>query len=269
MTEQTTDRRPDPKPRRHPQLWQAYLWWDEHMQMRKRHTQRLESVAAGKSNLDGATEELYLEMVEPIYKNAQKELFSYGQAVGPIWDWLVSIHGIGPHTAAKLLALIDDPANFDTVSKLWRFCGYAVIDGEIDKPTKGQKLPYNRRLKSELHVMMENFVRANTPLYKEILDEEKERQRRLYPNPVCRKCGGIGQQKGKKWVCPECKATGRELNFTPDHIQNRAYRKTIKVFLSHLWIMWRQYEGLPISEPYAIAHLPEHTHMIEPYQPEA
>lgn len=269
MTEQTTDRRPDPKPRQYPQLWQAYLWWDELMQMRKRHTLRQSSSERGKSNYDPAFEGMYIEAIEPMLKAAQSELISLGEAVGPIWGWLTSIHGLGEHTAAKLLAQIDDPAKFATISKLWRFCGYAVMDGEIDKPTKGDVLHYNRRLKSELYLMATNFVRHGTLLYAEVYYQEKGRQQGMHPHPICAKCGGIAKQRGQSWVCPECKASGRSINFTPAHLHARALRKTIKVFLSHLWIMWRQYEGLPISEPYAIAHLPEHTHMIEPYQPEA
>jgi rubrerythrin len=267
VSDETTDRRPDPKPRQHPQLWQAYQWWDELMQMRKRHILRQSSAERGKSNYDAGFEGLYLEAIEPMLTAAAKELQQLGEAVGPIWGWLTAIHGIGPHTAAKLLAQIDDPAKFATISKLWRFAGYAVIDGEIDKPTKGTLLPYNRRLKSELYLMAENFVRHQTPLYSAVYYEEKGRQQGLHPTPICIKCGGIATQRGQSWVCPECKASGRSINFTPLHLHVRALRKTIKVFLSHLWLKWREADGLPISAPYAIAHLPEHTHMIEPYEP--
>jgi ribosomal protein L37AE/L43A len=263
MTEQV-DRRPDPKPRLHPHLWQAYLWWDEWMQARKRHTLRKCSADRGKSNMDGLTEAAYLEHIETVLKDAEKAMYSYGKALGPIWDWLTGIHGVGDHTAAKLLAQIDDPAKFETISKLWRFCGYAVIDGEIDKPTKGEVLCYNRRLKSELFLVAENFIRHQTPVYAQVYYEEKGRQKGLHPNPVCTKCGGIACQRGQSWVCPECKASGRSINFTPAHLHARALRKMIKIFLGHLWLKWREYEGLPVSEPYAIAHMPEHTHMIEP-----
>ena len=50
------DKRPDPKPRKNPHLWQAYLWWDELVEMRKRHNLRIMSIEAGKSNMDAGFE---------------------------------------------------------------------------------------------------------------------------------------------------------------------------------------------------------------------
>ena len=37
----------------------------------------------------------------------------------------------------------------------------------------------------------------------------------------------------------------------------------MKLFLSHLWLKWREAEGLPITQPYAIAH-GGHEHVISP-----
>ncbi|GEM_PF-1820701 len=39
------------------------------------------------------------------------------------------------------------------------------------------------------------------------------------------------------------------------HVHMRAQRKMNKLFLSHLWLVWRQAEGLPVSKPYAHAIL--------------
>lgn len=39
----------------------------------------------------------------------------------------------------------------------------------------------------------------------------------------------------------------------------RAKRWTIKIFVGHLWEIWRQLEGLPVKEPYAISHLENHS----------
>jgi hypothetical protein len=47
------------------------------------------------------------------------------------------------------------------------------------------------------------------------------------------------------------------------HIENRARRKVAKVFLSCLWVAWRQIKGLPISQPYAADKL-NHTHLVTP-----
>ncbi len=39
------------------------------------------------------------------------------------------------------------------------------------------------------------------------------------------------------------------------HIDYRARRKMVKRFLLDFWLVWRRLEGLPTSEPYAIAIL--------------
>lgn len=42
---------------------------------------------------------------------------------------------------------------------------------------------------------------------------------------------------------------------TAGHIENRARRATVKLFLSHLWEMWRKAEGMPAGEIYLKAKL--------------
>ena len=243
------DKRPDPKPRKHPQLWQAYLWWDELMQMRKRHTLRISSIEAGKSNLDAGFERAWMDSIggeeltlDGLVCQAKKEMITFGKMVGPVWGWMTSIRGVGDHTAAKILAQLDDPALYATVSKLWRFAGWAVIDGEIDRCKKGEKSPYNRRLKSECYLLAEQFIRHQTPYYADLYYSEKARQRRLHPDVVCRDCGCLWDD------CESKKKHKRQFN--DGHLHNRAMRKTVKRFLSHLWVVWRQSEGLPTPPPY-------------------
>jgi hypothetical protein len=240
-----TDKRPDPKPRKHPQLWQSYLWWDELVQMRKRHLLRISSIEAGKSNLDAQLERDIMEHMQcdALIKLAKKQMVNYGIAVGEIWDWLTDIRGLKEGgLAAQLLAQIDDVGKFDTVSKLWRFAGWAVIDGQIDRCKKGEKSPYNRRLKSICWLVVYQFILQQTPVYVDMYYAEKERQRRLHPEKI--KVDG-------KW------------KYNDGHLDNRARRKVAKVFLQHLWIQWREAEGLPISEPYVQAVM-GHTNIITP-----
>jgi len=263
----TQDKRPDPKPRKHPHLWQAYLWWDELMQMRKRHNLRISSIEAEKSNLDAQFERDMMETVhlDLLIDTAQKQMVGFGGLVGPVWEWLVSIKGIGDHSAAKLLAQFDDVGKFATVSKFWRFSGWGLDENkQIDRCRKGEKSPYNRRLKSECYLIAENFVRHQTPIYVDIYYAEKDHQRRKHPDVICTKCDGIGEQVGQKWRCSECKQanSNRALMFTPGHLDARAKRKMIKIFLQHLWVIWRESEGLPVSEPYVQAVL-GHTHIID------
>jgi len=240
-----TDQRPDPKPRKFPQLWQAYLWWDELMKMRQRHVLRISSIEAGKSNLDAQFERDMLDMMQmdDLLKAARQTMVGHGADVGPIWDWLRAVKGLkAGGQAAKLLAQIDDIGKFDTVSKLWRFAGYAVINGQAERNQRGEKSHYNRRLKSICFVIAEQFIRQQTPIYVDEYYAEKERQRRKHPEKV--KVDG-------KW------------KYNDGHIHHMAMRKMIKIFLQHVWVVWREYEGLPTEGPY-IQDVGGHTHIVEP-----
>ncbi len=51
-----------------------------------------------------------------------------------------------------------------------------------------------------------------------------------------------------------------------NHVHMRAQRKMMKLFLAHLWMVWRTAEGLPLSTPYAhgiLGHSP--ATMIDPW----
>jgi ribosomal protein L37AE/L43A len=256
---------PQPKPRKYMQLWQAYLWWNELVELRKRHTLRISAVERGVSQMDAQFERDTLESMRADWavEQTKKVMVGYGK-MHPMWPWLTGIRGMGEGgLAAQLLAQIDDIASFTTVSKLWRFCGYAVIDGQIERGVKGEKSHYNRRLKSICWQIAQQFVRQQTSIYVDIYYDEKERQRRLYPESICKKCGAVGIQKGQNWVCSKCKASAKngDLLYTPKHLQCRAERKMMKIFLQHLWLTWRQAENLPVTMPY-VHDVMGHTHYV-------
>lgn len=232
---------PAPKDRRHPQLWQAYLWWDELVTMRKRHTTRIKHVEAGRSNMDAQLERDVMEHVQldALIKYAAKTMHNYGRAIGLIWEHATSIKGIGDNLAAQLFAHVDDVAAFATISKLWRFAGLAVINGRAERKNSQH---YNRRLKSVCWLISDQFVRHQTGGYADIYYTEKERQRAKHPEPV---------QVDGKW------------RYNDAHIDRRAKRKTEKIFLQHLWLRWRELEGLPVSKPYVHDKL-GHENIITP-----
>ena len=250
-----TDARPDPKPKKHPHLWQAYLWWEELEKMRIRHILRISSIEAGKSNMDAQFERDMTEHVgvEALVCHAKKEMINFGETVGPVWDWLISIKGIGEYSAAKLLARIDDIGKFDTISKLWRFSGLAVIDGKAEKKDSQH---YNRRLKAQMvgeQGIADQFVRHHTSPYRDEYGSYKARQRRKYPDVMCRQCGC-------KWDDCESKKSHKRM-YNNGHLDIRAKRKIAKLFLSHLWLKWRELDGLPVSAPYVEAIM-GHTNII-------
>lgn len=149
----------------------------------------------------------------------------------PIIEQMTKVKGIGKLLAAKVASMIDIH-RADTISALWRYAGYGVKEGERERPTKGEKLHYNSRLKTSCYLVGTSFLRSNSP-YRQIYDSARE----YY-----------------------------ELNrsdWTKLHQHNAAMRKMIKVWLSHLWLRWRQIEGLPVNEPFSIEKL-GHKHYMKP-----
>ena len=256
------DKRPDPKPRKNPQLWQAFLWVEEVEEARKRHLLRLSSISRGKSNLDATVEENIMEHMnyDALLKLAKKELVTWGKQI-KVWDWLTSFKGLGAgKIAAQVLAQFDDVAKFATVSKFWRFSGWACMDGHIDRCEKGKTSPYNRKLKSIVYLCVDQFVKQRTSVYREIYDDEKARQKRLHPDKLCLKC----YKKGIEIKKEDCKEKGHTTcAFSDGHIDSRARRKVAKIFLQHLWLVWRHVEGLPVSKPW-IEEIGGHTNIVKP-----
>ena len=255
------DKRPDPKPRKNIHLWQSYLMWFELMEMRKRHLLRISSIQKGKSLMDEQLEHNFLEYtnLDTLICTAKKTMVNFGVSVGPVWSWITFIRGLGEGSlAAQLLAQIDDIGKFDTVSKLWRFAGQAVIDGKAETNTPGQKSSMNNKLRGICWNIGEQFVKQQTPLYVDIYYSEKERQRILHPDVVCKTCTSELAFEVPWDDCPNKK---HKRMYNDGHIHNRAKRKAIKIFLQHLWVNWRELEGLPVSDPYVKAVL-KHTNII-------
>ena len=152
----------------------------------------------------------------------------------PAYPWLDAVKGIGPGLSGALLAPIDI-RRANSISALWRYAGQGVNgEGERDRPRKGEKLPYNAGLKKTCYLIGTSFMRAGSP-YRAEYDQAKE----FY--------------------------TVNRPDWTKGHCDMAAKRKMIKMFLSHLWIVWRDAEGLPLSAPYAAQHL-GHDGIVPPWQ---
>lgn len=239
--------KPKPKPRKHWDLWQMYLCWDEAMQMRKRHNNRLKAINRGDSKMDASIEESIVEWSTRLEKEHKATLRSNTRMTGSIYKWLIGIKGIGVHSAAKLIAHFDDPALFSNPSKFWRFAGYAVIDGKREHRVRGEKAHYNNRLKSECYLVGTEFIRHQTPVYADIFYHERDRIRREHPEPE-----------------PAPEGSRHRYDYTDEHVRLMAMGKMIKTFLVHFWVQWRSIEGLPLTDPYVLEHLDNHSHYIEP-----
>lgn len=174
----------------------------------------------------------------------------------PAYGWFSRVKGIGNVNIGKVIGPIDiQKAN--QISKLWRFAGMAVNnDGRGERLKKGEKSHFNKTLKSMCWRLGKSLIRAKGKYYefflaekKRLSEREEERGKKIVPSEK------LPKVKGKRTETDELVGLG--------HIDMMAMRKMIKLFLSHLWLEWRRAEGLPVSEPYVIAH-GGHSGLIKP-----
>lgn len=189
----------------------------------------------------------------------------------PIWlEWLSRVRGIGPVLAGGIIARIPIERS-PHVSQLWKYAGFGVtIDkwvcpvckhviehakgmgtqgaqvfcpdcknvtqpqGHADRPAKGEKLGYNPKLKVLIWKVVQSFIKQ---------DPKKSKYRQLYEHFRAeyeeRPCTKTHYNE-KKEVIPCFDA----------HKHAKAGRKVGKIFLAHLYLVWRKIMGLPVSDPW-------------------
>lgn len=151
----------------------------------------------------------------------------------PIAKKLKNINGVGPILTGKLISMIDiEKAN--TASSLWRYCGLGVAeDGKRDRLVKGEKCKFNTNLKPVMYLIATSFLRCKNSPYKTLYYQFKE----------------YYQLNRSDW--------------TPMHIDLAAKRKMVKVFLAHLYMVWRKLENLP-DRPLYVHEKLQHTMIYKP-----
>lgn len=109
------------------------------------------------------------EMEDSLVKSAKAELKEH-----PAWPWMQKVKGLGPTMAMQLIGYIGDIGRFDTVSKLWKYSGLAVTDGQADRRRRGQVANYSPKFKVLMYNIGTSFLRSGSP-YRRIYDETKAR----------------------------------------------------------------------------------------------
>lgn len=167
--------------------------------------------------------EKYSERFEENEKEIEKDIKKLIKGIQIIED-MQQVKGIGPMFAASLAAMIDIERS-PNFSNLLRYSGYGIKDGKIDKPTKGQKLPYNKHLKTLLYNIATSFMKVKGSPYRVVYDTAK----------------AYYEQSRPEW--------------TDMHRHRAATRKMIKVFVSHLYEHWKSLDGVKIRHPYVYEYL--------------
>jgi len=181
----------------------------------------------------------------------------------PIGVWMQSIIGIGPIISAGMIAHIDI-RKAQTTSQIWRYAG---LDPTV-KWEKKTKRPWNASLKVLCWKLGESFIKTqNHPdaVYGPLYAQRKALE-------IARNEGGQNADAAARILAEKKFGADTDARkhleagrLPPAQIHARARRYAVKMFLSHMHEKWRTLEGLPVPQPYAIAHL-QHAHKMEPPQ---
>lgn len=183
----------------------------------------------------------------------------------PIGIWAKSITGIGPVISAGLLAHIDI-TKAPTVGHIWSFAG---LNPE-QKWEKGQKRPWNAKLKTLCWKIGESFVKfSNNPkdfygkLYKEYKEYYTAKNENIEYKDQAEKLVKSATSNYKKTEAYQYNLEGK---LSPGHIHSRAKRKTVKIFLAHLHEVWyKHYYKTNPPKPYVIEHLGHKDYIAPPF----
>lgn len=228
-----------------------------------------------------------------IHEENIKKILAWYVAVHPMAWFFENTLGVGPVLAAGLLAHIDI-TQCPTVGHIWNFAGL--------NPTiswdKGQKRPWNTALKTIAWKIGDSFVKLSgrtDSFYSQIYKQRKEReweknlagdyqdeatrsmekkkygkatdQFAWYTGQCCPDKAKAALVEGKSPTAAGCKVdAGGIAMLSPAHIDARARRYAVKIFLSHFHECWyRQTFGQEPPKPFAIAIL-NHAHYLAPPQ---
>lgn len=228
-----------------------------HQEARKRLDNQILSMKGEPHGLITWHSEISSRMEQQIKRTL--EIYSNVHAIG---RWMKSNYGIGPVIAAGLMAHIDIEKS-PTAGHIWSFAGYNPESQWL----KGEKRPWNADLKTLCWKVGQSFMKFHKNekcfyghLYRKRKDYEEERNNNG-GNSI--RCGEILKKKnyGKTTEAFKHYSSGK---LPPAHIDAQARRYAVKIFLSHLQLIWWFCENgqLP-PKPYASEHL-GHAHLIYP-----
>lgn len=201
--------------------------------MRISMTNRLSAIDRGDDQALPATVhtlESWAERFAQMEEYATNDILTTVEGI-EIVDRMTAVKGVGSVLAARFVSMVNIQVP-ETASALWRYAGFAVIDGKSERPVKGVKLHYNKRLKTVCYIIAGSFLKSRSP-YAAIYYSAREYYRENRPD------------------------------WTKGHIHNASLRKMVKRWIMHVWLVWRQIEGLPVTNPY-VQDMMGHTHIDSP-----
>lgn len=198
----------------------------------------------------------------------------------PTYPWTSRIKGCGLEAAAKVIGIIEGVTfkstgrsgieAFDTVSRLRRFAGLAPVDGKTEKVSRGQKgLHYSPELRMMLWRLLTSLMRAKGVWYEKYKENDDYYTNRFTrngfriietpPGRYCPTCQEIKEVSKTTRNCPDCGDKLMPKREPPHvvfrgHVVNMAKRRTIRLWLDCLYLVWREALGLPVRSPYIVEY---------------
>src|SRR5262245_29337864 len=105
---------------------------------------RASAVERGADSADSDSQEIinrWYTRFDELEKEADRDIREICREI-EIVQHMIAIKGVGYLLAAKIVSMIDIQ-KADTISALWRYAGYAAINGARERPVKGEPLHYN------------------------------------------------------------------------------------------------------------------------------
>lgn len=205
-----------------------------------------------------------------IEKNVKRDMTRALDPIPIYREWFSKIRGIGPLLAGAIIGEIGTIDRFKHISNLWSWAGVGIHNGVADRRRAGEKSHWNPVMKIVGWKTGKSFVKLGgyfRQSYEQFKLEEVAKNT-PWDAPLTGKLTGhrlwLPDGEGSiltKDVVPgvikaakQAGSTTIKICRTDGHVDNRASRRNIKLFLGLTWMKWRELEGLPISKPYIAEH---------------
>lgn len=211
-------------------------------------------------------------------------------------NFLSKIQGIGPILSSGIIAWLSPISRFPNISKLWAYCGLSAIHYECE--CKGKMI--KGKLKKHKFLITREVTTCPVRVGKKRKECGAEVVKAVYvPTPMRRKHGYVmfislrlrtlmrkiawsfEKQKAEKSLYRRVydkkkryylhrqdlvEAIKNKEKGAEGHVRDMALRFAVKRFDAHLWLSWREIEGLLVTKPY-VHDVLGHTG-FEPWEPD-
>lgn len=211
----------------------------------------------------------YLPHIQELENLLRERAVEFVRAHGVWHDWAQNVKGLGEISLAKVMGHCDIN-RLTTITQMWAHAGHGLMR-KVECNDCGREWHRNGQVDAcphtdkdgnecgsadyeELAMVPQRKVRG------QIIDYDAKLQSHAFVAGEC-----LMRGKGKYHAYYRERRQSHEAQGCSEgHAHNRAFRDLRKLFLSHLWTVWRHAEGLQARPPYAIDYL-DHDGYIAPH----